>query len=198
MGTLASSESVPAHSLRHDRRDDAFECDRLSNHLHDRRHPSQSRGDQYRFFDRRRQGAGAGGREVRIHHLSAGIIGTGLLAVPVLAGSAAFGVGEATRWEVGLRRKPKEAVAFYATLAAAAALGTGIMFTPIDPIQALYWSAVINGICAVPVMVVMMLMAGRSDIMGEFTVGGWLRALGWLATVAMALSVVGLALQWML
>lgn len=79
---------------------------------------------------------------------SAGIIGTGLLAVPVLAGSAAFGVGEALQWKVGLARKSKEAVAFYGTLAAATVLGTGIMFTPIDPINALYWSAVINGICS--------------------------------------------------
>lgn len=79
---------------------------------------------------------------------SAGIIGTGLLAVPVLAGSAAFGVGEALQWKVGLARKPKEAVAFYGTLAAATVLGTGIMFTPIDPINALYWSDIINGICS--------------------------------------------------
>ncbi|MDX8451193.1 divalent metal cation transporter [Mesorhizobium sp. VK9D] len=125
-----------------------------------------------------------------------GIIGTGLLAVPVLAGSAAFAVGEARRWPVGLERKPKEAIAFYATLAAAALLGMGIMFTPIDPIRALYWSAVINGICTVPVMVVMMLMTGRSDIMGEFPVQGWLRALGWVATSAMVVAVGGLALQW--
>ncbi|MDG4877165.1 divalent metal cation transporter [Mesorhizobium sp. WSM4935] len=129
---------------------------------------------------------------------SAGIIGTGLLAVPVLAGSAAFAVGEALRWPVGLQRKPKEAAAFYATLAAATALGTGIMFTPIDPIKALYWSAVINGMCAVPVMVMMMLMAARKDIMGEFPVQGWLRALGWLSTLAMGMSSVGLIIQWFL
>jgi NRAMP (natural resistance-associated macrophage protein)-like metal ion transporter len=129
---------------------------------------------------------------------SAGIIGTGLLAVPVLAGSAAFAVGEALQWKVGLARKPKEAVAFYGTLAAATALGTGIMFTPIDPIQALYWSAVINGVCAVPVMVVMMLMAGRTDIMGEFPIRGWLRSLGWLSTLAMSLCVAGLVAQWLM
>lgn len=129
---------------------------------------------------------------------AAGIIGTGLLAVPVLAGSAAFAVGEALKWKVGLARKPKEAAAFYATLAAATALGTGIMFTPIDPIQALYWSAVINGVCAVPVMVVMMLMAGRADIMGDFPVQGWLRVLGWLSTGAMGLATLGLALQWLM
>ena len=129
---------------------------------------------------------------------SAGIIGTGLLAVPVLAGSAAFAVGETLHWRVGLRRRPKEAVAFYATLAAATALGTGIMFTPIDPIKALYWSAVINGMCAVPVMVVMMLMSARKDIMGEFPVRGWLRALGWLSTLAMAAASAGLVAQWLL
>jgi NRAMP (natural resistance-associated macrophage protein)-like metal ion transporter len=129
---------------------------------------------------------------------SMGIIGTGLLAVPVLAGSAAFAVGEALHWTVGLQRKPKEALAFYATLAAATALGTGIMFTPIDPIKALYLSAVINGICAVPVMVVMMLMAGRKDIMGEFPVQGWLRALGWLTTLTMGTSSIGLISQWFL
>ncbi|TIX97837.1 MAG: divalent metal cation transporter, partial [Mesorhizobium sp.] len=84
------------------------------------------------------------------------------------------------------------------TRATAAALGTGIMFTPIEPIKALYWSAVINGICAVPVMVVMMLMAGRADIMGDFPIRGWLRSLGWLSTVAMTLCVVGLAVQWLL
>ncbi|TPJ23565.1 Nramp family divalent metal transporter [Mesorhizobium sp. B2-7-2] len=127
---------------------------------------------------------------------SMGIIGTGLLAVPVLAGSAAFAVGEALHWTVGLQRKPKEALAFYVTLAAATALGTGIMFTPIDPIKALYWSAVINGICAVPVLVVMMRMAGSKDIMGEFPVQGWLRALGWLTTMTMAVSSVGLIAQW--
>ncbi|TPO08031.1 Nramp family divalent metal transporter [Mesorhizobium sp. B1-1-5] len=127
---------------------------------------------------------------------SMGIIGTGLLAVPVLAGSAAFAVGEALHWTVGLQRKPKEALAFYVTLAAATALGTGIMFTPIDPIKTLYWSAVINGICAVPVLIVMMRMAGRKDVMGEFPVQGWLRALGWLTTMTMAASSVGLIAQW--
>ncbi|MDX8500724.1 divalent metal cation transporter [Mesorhizobium sp. VK4C] len=127
---------------------------------------------------------------------SLGIIGTGLLAVPVLAGSAAFAVGEAFSWPVGLDRKPKEAVAFYVTLAAAAALGTGITFTPIDPFKALYWSAVINGICAVPLMVIIMLMTHRTDIMGDFPVQGWLRSLGWLSTMAMTLCALGLAVQW--
>ncbi|SFQ07111.1 NRAMP (natural resistance-associated macrophage protein) metal ion transporters [Mesorhizobium sp. NFR06] len=128
---------------------------------------------------------------------SMGIVGTGLLAVPVLAGSAAFAAGEALGWPVGLQRQPKDAMAFYATLAAATMLGTGIMFTPIDPIKALYWSAVINGVCAVPVMVVMMHMAARQDVMGEFPVQGWLRALGWLSTLAMGMSSIGLILRWL-
>jgi Mn2+/Fe2+ NRAMP family transporter len=81
--------------------------------------------------------------------------------VPVLAGSAAYAVGEACKWPVGLARRPGKAVAFYGTLAFSAALGMGITLTPLDPIKALYWSAVINGVVAVPVMAVMMLMTAR-------------------------------------
>jgi NRAMP (natural resistance-associated macrophage protein)-like metal ion transporter len=125
-----------------------------------------------------------------------GIIGTGLLAVPVLAGSAAYAVGEACKWPVGLARKPKQATAFYATLTAATVLGMGIVWTPLDPIKALYWSAVVNGVVAVPVMTVMMLMTARQKVMGEFTIEGWLRWLGWAATAAMALCVVGMAVGW--
>ena len=121
-----------------------------------------------------------------------GIIGTGLLAVPVLAGSAAYAIGEACKWPVGLSREPKEAVAFYSTLAAAAILGVAITLSPIDPIKALYWSAVINGVVAVPVMTVMMLMTARHKIMGKFVVVGWLRWLGWASAGAMAACVAGM------
>lgn len=123
-----------------------------------------------------------------------GIIGTGLLAVPVLAGSAAYAIGEALRWPVGLARKPLEAKAFYGTVAAATALGMAVNFSAIEPIRALFWSAVINGIVVVPVMVVMMLMASRRKVMGEFAVTGWLRGIGWTATALMALAVIALAL----
>ena len=99
-----------------------------------------------------------------------GIVGTGLLAIPVLAGATAYAVGEGRRWPVGLARKPKEAVAFYAVLALSAAIGIALNFTPINPISALYWSAVINGVLAVPVMVLLMLMARRKDVMGRFVV----------------------------
>ena len=118
-----------------------------------------------------------------------GIVGTGLLAVPVLAGSAAYAIGEARQWPIGLSRQPKEAQAFYATLVIATLIGMIINFTPINPIKALYWSAVINGVIAVPVMIVMMLMAARRDIMGPFAIKGSLRIMGWLATLVMALAV---------
>ncbi|MDX0222548.1 divalent metal cation transporter [Sinorhizobium meliloti] len=122
-----------------------------------------------------------------------GIVGTGLLAVPVLAGAAAYAIGEAFKWPVGLARKPKHAKAFYSTLVMACVLGMGILFTPINPIKALYWSAVINGVVAVPVMAVMMLMTAKERVMGKFTISGWLRWLGWAATAAMTASVLGMA-----
>ena len=126
-----------------------------------------------------------------------GIVGTGLLAIPVLAGSAAYAVAEGRRWKVGLAREPREAAAFYTTLAVAALFGIGINFTPVNPIKALYWSAVINGVVAVPVMVILMLMTADRKIMGEFTIGGALRVMGWLATAAMALCVVGMFATWL-
>ena len=122
-----------------------------------------------------------------------GIIGTGLLAIPVLAGSTAYAIGEGRKWSVGLSRKPKQAVAFYTVLAISVAAGIGLNFTPLDLIKALYWSAVINGVLAPPVMVLMMLLVRRKKVMGELQVEGWLYWLGWLATIAMGLSVVGMA-----
>lgn len=125
-----------------------------------------------------------------------GIIGTGLLAIPVLAGSAAYAIGEGLHWRTGLDRRPREAAGFYAVLAVATLLGLGLTFTSLDPIRALFWSAVINGVVAVPVMVVMMCMASNIRVMGDFTVKGWLRAFGWLATGVMALAALGLFATW--
>jgi NRAMP (natural resistance-associated macrophage protein)-like metal ion transporter len=125
-----------------------------------------------------------------------GIVGTGLLAVPILAGSAAYAIGEARKWPVGLARQPKDAVAFYGTLTAATALGVAITLSPINPIAALYWTAVINGIVAVPVMITMMLMTAQPRVMGKFVIGGWLRWLGWAATAAMAACVAGMVVGW--
>ena len=127
-----------------------------------------------------------------------GIIGTGLLAVPVLAGSAAYAVGEARKWPVGLARLPLEARAFYATLTAATMIGTLLNFTAVDPIKALFWSAVINGVIAVPVMAIMMVIAGEPRIMREFVVSRSMRAVGWSATVMMGLSVAALAVTQLL
>ncbi|WP_199089104.1 Nramp family divalent metal transporter [Bosea sp. ASV33] len=121
-----------------------------------------------------------------------GIIGTGLLAIPVLAGSAAYALGEARKWPIGLARQPMEAKAFYATITLATLVGTAVDFSPIDPIKALYWSAVINGIVSCPVMVTMMRMTRRADIMGTNTIGGPLQRIGWLATVVMTAAVAGM------
>jgi NRAMP (natural resistance-associated macrophage protein)-like metal ion transporter len=124
-----------------------------------------------------------------------GIVGTGLLAVPVLAGSAAYAVCEARKWPTGLSRKPLRAKAFYATLTLATLIGVLINFSPINPIKALYWSAVINGVVAVPVMITMMHMTHRPEIMGEFPVSDGLRLVGWIATAVMAAAALIMAVM---
>jgi NRAMP (natural resistance-associated macrophage protein)-like metal ion transporter len=121
-----------------------------------------------------------------------GIIGTGMLAVPVLAGSAAYAVAETFEWKSGLDLKLLEAREFYGIIAFATLGGVLLDFSPIDPIKALFWSAVVNGVIAVPIMVVMMLLADDSKVMGAFTVTRRLKALGWLATWTMAAAVVAM------
>jgi NRAMP (natural resistance-associated macrophage protein)-like metal ion transporter len=123
---------------------------------------------------------------------AAGIVGTGLLALPVLAGSAAYALAETCRWPAGLGKKPSRAKAFYATIAVATGLGILLNFSPIDPIRALFWSAVINGVVAVPIMVLMMLMTVRRAVMGHFVLPMTLRIGGWLATAAMAAAAIGM------
>jgi Mn2+/Fe2+ NRAMP family transporter len=120
-----------------------------------------------------------------------GVLGTGFLGIPVLAGSAAYALGEFRRWPVGLERRPVEAKAFYLTLSAATALGALINFSPVSPISALFWSAVINGVLAAPIMALVMLMAGNRDVMGRFTIRGRLRIIGWVATVVMGIASAG-------
>jgi NRAMP (natural resistance-associated macrophage protein)-like metal ion transporter len=128
---------------------------------------------------------------------SLGIIGTGMLAIPVLAGSAAYAVAEAFEWRKGLALKPLEARGFYAIIVAATLIGVSIDFTPIDPIKALFWSAVINGVLAVPIMGVMVLLAARPAVMGPFVISRRLKSLGWLTTGLMAFAVALLiALSW--
>jgi len=117
---------------------------------------------------------------------AAGIIGTGMLAVPILAGSAAYAVSEMFQWREGLDRRPVEAKAFYATIAAATGIGVALNFTTVDPIKALYWSAIVNGILAVPLMAVMMMIAVNARIMGRLTLSRPMIIGGWFATIVMA------------
>jgi Mn2+/Fe2+ NRAMP family transporter len=121
-----------------------------------------------------------------------GIVGTGLLAVPVLAGSAAYAVAESFRWPIGLGLPLLEARGFYAILAAATFIGVAVDFADIDPIRALIWAAVVNGVIAVPIMAVMMLLAVKPDVMGPFVVKRRLLVLGWISTAVMAAAVVAM------
>jgi NRAMP (natural resistance-associated macrophage protein)-like metal ion transporter len=117
-----------------------------------------------------------------------GIIGTGLLAIPVLAGSAAYAVAEAFRWRASLECRPRQAPKFYAVLAAATIIGIALNFLGMNPIRALYWSAVINGVVAVPLMVMLMIMSANTAIVKEFSLPVYLRIVGWAATVVMLLA----------
>jgi Mn2+/Fe2+ NRAMP family transporter len=121
-----------------------------------------------------------------------GIIGTGLLAVPVLAGSAAYGVAETFRWNASLESRPNKAKEFYGVLAVATLIGLALNFVGLNPIRALFWSAVINGVVSVPLMVVTMRMAANRKVMGEFTLPAYLRVVGWVATAVMLAASAGL------
>ncbi|WP_432259345.1 NRAMP family divalent metal transporter [Cupriavidus sp. TMH.W2] len=123
---------------------------------------------------------------------SLGIIGTGLLALPVLAGSAAYAMAGAFRWKNSLELEPRLAKRFYGTIVLATMVGLALGLTSIDPIKALFWSAVINGVTSVPIMVLLMKMAGRVDVMGKLTISGSLRVVGWLATGAMGAAVLAM------
>jgi Mn2+/Fe2+ NRAMP family transporter len=114
------------------------------------------------------------------------------LAVPVLAGSGAYALSEVLGWKTGLDRTWREAKPFYGVIAAGTLIGALINFSGIDPIKALFWSAVINGVVAVPVMVMMMLMASGRKIMGDFTLPLVLKIVGWLATAIMGAAAVGM------
>ena len=123
---------------------------------------------------------------------SLGIIGTGMLAIPVLAGSAAYAVAESFDWQSGMDRKLPEALGFYGIIGIATIGGVALTFTHLDPVRALVWSAEINGIIAVPIMAVMMILASRADVMGDFVIRPRLRRLGWAATGVMAVTVVAM------
>ncbi len=127
---------------------------------------------------------------------SLGIIGTGLLAVPVLAGSAAYGVAEAMRWKFGMERKLAEVTKFYAVIAAAMLAGLVMNFIGVDPIKALFWTAVINGVVAVPLIIVIMLMASRPVVMGQFIIPACLKWGGWMTAAFMTACTVAMFALW--
>lgn len=118
-----------------------------------------------------------------------GVIGTGLLAVPVLAGSAAYAVAETFGWRDGLDQHYSEARGFYAILVGSTLIGTAVDFTPLDPIKALFYSALVNGVIAVPIMAMLVLLASKPSVLGPFVLGARLKALAWLATALMATAV---------
>ncbi len=123
---------------------------------------------------------------------SLGIVGTGLLAVPVLAASAAYAVGETRDWTIGLECKPRDARPFYGVIVAAILIGLGVALLPIDPIKALIWSAVLNGVIVVPIIAAMMVVAARREVMGTFVAAPWQHVLGWLTAVLMAAAAVAM------
>lgn len=119
-----------------------------------------------------------------------GILGVGLIGVPVLAGSAAYALSEAMGWNWGLERKATDARGFYGVIAVSVLAGLVIQYSPISPMKALFWSAVINGIVAVPLMVVIILLVSKKSVMGAFTAGRSIIFLGWIATGVMGMTAV--------
>jgi NRAMP (natural resistance-associated macrophage protein)-like metal ion transporter len=120
-----------------------------------------------------------------------GIVGTGMLAIPVLAGSAAYAVSETFGWRASLESKPRRARKFYAVIATATFLGVGLTLIGLDPIRALFLSALVNGLVAVPLMVLLMMISTKPAIVGQFHLPLYLRIVGWLATALMAAASLG-------
>jgi NRAMP (natural resistance-associated macrophage protein)-like metal ion transporter len=126
-----------------------------------------------------------------------GIIGAGLLTLPALSTSTAYAVGELLSWRVGRRHPRARARAFYTAIFSATALAVALNFTSIDPMRALYWSAVMNGVIAVPLLAALMYLATNSGVMGQLRLPAGLRLLGWAATAAMGCSVAGMVIAWL-
>ena len=120
-----------------------------------------------------------------------GIVGTGLLAIPVLAGSAAYAVSETFGWKASLESQPQNAKGFYWVIAGATVLGVGLTLMHFDPIRALFWSALLNGLVAVPLMFLLMMISARANVVGKFSLPLHLRIGGWAATAMMAAASLG-------
>jgi Mn2+/Fe2+ NRAMP family transporter len=125
-----------------------------------------------------------------------GIVGTGLLAVPILAASAAYAISEGFKWKTSLENSPRKAPGFYALIAVATVSGLLMNFLHIDPVKALIWATVLNGVVAAPLMAIIMLMASSRKVMGKFLVPAHLRCIGWLATGMMACVSMGVLFTW--
>ncbi|NRO96977.1 divalent metal cation transporter [Paraburkholderia sp. NMBU_R16] len=123
-----------------------------------------------------------------------GILGVGLIGVPVLAGSGAYALSEAMGWKEGLERNVNDARGFYAIIAVSVLAALGIQYSPISPMKALFWSAVINGVVAVPLMVVIIMLVSKKSVMGAFTASRFLIVLGWIATAVMGAAAVAMLL----
>jgi len=119
-----------------------------------------------------------------------GILGVGLGGVPVLAGSGAYALCEAMGWKWGLERRATDARGFYGIIAVSVLVGLGIPYSPINPMKALFWSAVINGVVAVPLIAVIILLVSKKSVMGAFTAGRSIIILGWTATAVMGAAAV--------
>jgi Mn2+/Fe2+ NRAMP family transporter len=126
---------------------------------------------------------------------SLGIVGTGLLAAPILAGSAAYAISEWRGWKRGLEHWPWEAPGFYAVIVGAMLLAVGVVFSPLDPIKTLFWSAVVNGVISVPIMAAMMVVASRRHEMGRYVATPGQQIFGWAATGVMALAVAAMVVS---
>ena len=121
-----------------------------------------------------------------------GILGVGMIGVPVLAGSGAYAFAEVMGWKEGLERRATDARGFYGIIAISVLAGLVIQYSPISPMKALFWSAVINGVVAVPLLVVIILLASRKSVMGDYTATRTATVLGWITT-----AVMGVAAVWM-
>jgi Mn2+/Fe2+ NRAMP family transporter len=128
--------------------------------------------------------------EFAYHLFAIGILGVGLIGVPVLAGSGAYALSEAMGWKFGLEKKPEQARGFYAVIAVSVLAGLVIQYSPISPMKALFWSAVINGVVAVPLMVVIIVLASKKSVMGDFVATRTLKILGWIGTAVMGAAAI--------
>ena len=119
-----------------------------------------------------------------------GILGVGMIGVPVLAGSGGYALSEAMGWKFGLERKARDARGFYGVIGISVLAGLVIQYSPISPMKALFWSAVINGVVAVPLMVVIIILVSKKSVMGAYTASRPIIILGWIATAVMSAAAV--------